>query len=78
VRNIDAREDPINGGAEFELLAALKKHLTDQRKQINNPDLIKVQGDGKLRVRALIKVMDVCRNAGFSVVKLVPPAEQGR
>jgi biopolymer transport protein ExbD len=78
VRTIDAREDPIPGGAEAEMLAGLKKYLEAKRETTNNKEAIKVQGDGKLKVKAIIKVMDVCRNAGFNRVSFVPPEDMRR
>jgi biopolymer transport protein ExbD len=68
-----AREKPIDGG-----LAGLKRELTEMRKDLTQKDNIKVQGDGKLKVRSLMKVMDTCRQAGFGKVSMVPPEDFGR
>jgi biopolymer transport protein ExbD len=43
-----------------------------------NKEAIKVQGDGKLKVRNVMKVMDKCREAGFGNVSFVPPEDFGR
>jgi biopolymer transport protein ExbD len=73
VRNIDGKVDPVEGG-----LAGLKTYLEGRRKDTTNQDNIKVQSDGKLKVRSLLRVMDVCRNAGFKNVSMVPPEEFNR
>ena len=41
-------------------------------------EAIKVQGDSKLKVRSVMKVMDACRQAGFGNVSFVPPEDQPR
>jgi biopolymer transport protein ExbD len=68
-----AKEKPIDGG-----LAGLRRELEEMRQDLNQKDNIKVQGDGKLKVRSLMKVMDACRKAGFSKVSMVPPEDFGR
>jgi biopolymer transport protein ExbD len=78
VQSIEGKEDPISGGAEAELLAALKKYLEGKRATSDKKEAIKVQGDGKLKVRAIIKVMDACRNAGYPRVSFVPPDDLRR
>ena len=72
VRNLEGREEPVDG------LAGLKKFLNDKREGLTNKEAIKVQGDGKLKVRSVLKVMDVCRQAGFANVSFVPPEDLGR
>ena len=72
VQTIDSKEESVNG------LDGLKKYLEDKRETLSNKDAIKVQGDGKLKVRSVMKVMDVCRNAGFKNVSFVPPEDFGR
>ena len=72
VRNLEGREEPVDG------LAGLKKFLNDKREDLTNKEAIKVQGDGKLKVRSVLKVMDVCRRAGFANVSFVSPEELGR
>lgn len=59
-------------------LDGLKKALAERREGLSNKEAIKVQGDGKLKVRNLMKVMDICRNAGFANVSFVPPEDLGR
>jgi biopolymer transport protein ExbD len=78
VRGLTGQEDPIGGASEVEMLASLKKYLETKREAIQNKEAIKVQGDGKLKVKAIIKVMDVCRNAGFNRVSFVPPEDLRR
>ncbi len=73
VRNLEGKEDPVEGG-----LAGLKTMLEGKRQEMTNKDNIKVQGDSKLKVRSLMKVMDACRKAGFKNVSMVPPEDFGR
>ncbi len=73
VRNIEGKEEPVDGG-----LTGLKNYLTKKRGELTNKDNIKVQGDSKLKVRSLMKVMDVCRQAGFQNVSMVQPEDFGR
>ena len=72
VQTIDSKEEPVNG------LDGLKKYLEEKRETLSNKEAIKVQGDGKLKVREMLKVMDVCRQAGFTNVSMVPPEDFGR
>ncbi len=73
VRNIEGKEEPVDGG-----LVGLKALLTKRREEMTNKDNIKVQGDGKLKVRSLMRVMDACRQSGFKNVSMVPPEDFGR
>ena len=73
VRNIEGKEDPIEGG-----LTGLQNYLAKKRDEMTNKENIKVQGDTKLKVRSLMRVMDVCRQAGFKNVSMVPPEDFGR
>jgi len=72
VRNIEGKEELVNG------LDGLKKYLNDKRATLTNKEGIKVLGDSKLRLKHVLKVMDVCRNAGFKDVSFVPPEDLGR
>jgi biopolymer transport protein ExbD len=72
VRNLGGKEEAIDG------LGGLKKYLISNREQLSNKDVIKVQGDSKLKVVAVIEVMDVCRKAGFRNVGFVAPEDFGR
>lgn len=72
VRNIEGKEELVNG------LDGLKKYLDDKRTTLTNKEAIKVLGDSKLRLKHVLKVMDVCRNAGFTNVSFVPPEDLGR
>ncbi len=72
VRNLEGKEDSVEG------LAGLKKYLAEKRAGLTNKEAIKLQGDGKLKVRSIIKVMDTCRDAGFANISFVPPEDFGR
>jgi biopolymer transport protein ExbD len=51
----------------------LLKYLKEVRKTATNPDVIKLQGDGKLKWKAIVEVMDTCKEAGFRDISFVPP-----
>jgi biopolymer transport protein ExbD len=72
IRNLEGKEEPVDG------LDGLKTYLVDKRESLTNKEAIKVQGDGKLKVRNVMKVMDKCREAGFGNVSFVPPEDFGR
>jgi biopolymer transport protein ExbD len=72
VRNIEGKEELVNG------LDGLKKYLDEKRATLTNKEAIKVLGDSKLRLQWVLRVMDVCRSAGFKDVSFVPPEDLGR
>jgi biopolymer transport protein ExbD len=72
VRNIEGKEEPIDG------VEGLKKYLTERAGDLTHKETIKVQGDRKLKVRNIMKVMDACRQAGFKNVSFIPPEDLGR
>jgi len=74
VRNIEGKEEPIPDTD----LTRLRDYLAKKREDMPNKDNIKVQGDKKLKVRSLMKVMDVCRQAGFKNVSMVAPEDFNR
>jgi biopolymer transport protein ExbD len=65
-----------SGQKPIDNLKALEAELTEARKTAPN-DAIKIQGDGKLKWREVVKVMDVCRKAGFNNISFVPPPDFG-
>jgi biopolymer transport protein ExbD len=56
-------------------LDALQKHLEELRKEVNNKDAIKIQGDGRLKWGSIVQVMDACRKAGFENISFAPPPD---
>jgi len=72
VRKLQGKDDPVNG------LDGLKRYLEEQRAKGDAKEGIKILGDSKLRIKHLMKVMDVCRAAGFQSTSLVKPDEIGR
>jgi biopolymer transport protein ExbD len=56
-------------------LEQLKAELVKIRQRVENKEAIKLQGDSKLKWESVIKVMDVCRAAGFQNISFVPPAD---
>ena len=72
VRDIGGKEELVNG------LDGLKQYLQEKRATLTNKEAIKVLGDSKLRVKHVLRVMDVCRQAGFQNISFVPPEDFGR
>jgi biopolymer transport protein ExbD len=65
VRTAEGKENAVDG------LAGLKKYLKAKRPGMK--DGIRLQGDSRLKVRALIEVMDACRDAGFGKINFASP-----
>jgi biopolymer transport protein ExbD len=65
------------GPAEVSDLKALLAHLQRAREAVTNKQAIKIQGDGKLKWKGVVEVMDVCRQAGFDNISFVPPPDYG-
>jgi biopolymer transport protein ExbD len=65
------------GPAEVSDLKALEAHLQKAREAATNKQAIKIQGDGKLKWKGVVEVMDVCRKAGFDNISFVPPPDFG-
>jgi biopolymer transport protein ExbD len=72
VKAIDGRSEPIDN------LDALEKYLIDKHATSNNHDAIKIRSDSRLCIKHLMKVMDVCKTAGFTKTTLIPPEDSGR
>ena len=72
VKGLDGKEDPVNG------LDGLQKYLEDKRKTVTHKEAIKIRGDNKLRIKHLMKVMDVCKAAGYTNTSLIAPEDLGR
>jgi biopolymer transport protein ExbD len=72
VRNINSKEEPVDG------LRGLHDYLVKAKESVSNKEAIKIQGDGKLKIKSMLKVMDVCRKAGFKNVSFVQPEDYRR
>jgi biopolymer transport protein ExbD len=72
VSSTGGKDDPVQG------LEGLKKYLEQRRANLTNKEGIKVMGDSKLRIKYLMRVMDVCRKAGFEKVSMMPAEDFGR
>jgi biopolymer transport protein ExbD len=72
VRTLEGREEPVDG------IEGLMKYLRDKQETLTNKEALKLQGDGKLKVRSIMKVMDACRKAGFNNISFVPPEDLNR
>jgi biopolymer transport protein ExbD len=57
------------------LLDKLRDKLKKAHGTVENKESIKIQGDGKLKWDSIVKVMDVCRDAGFNNISFVPPPD---
>lgn len=67
VRTIEGKEDQVRD------LEGLKGYLKEKRETLTNKEGIKVMGDSRLKIKHLMKVMDVCRTAGFKDVSFITP-----
>lgn len=56
-------------------LAALAEYLKSQRAGLGNQEGIKIQADSRLKWAAVVRVADVCRQAGFVNVSFAPPPD---
>jgi biopolymer transport protein ExbD len=56
-------------------LDKLRAKLKASHGTAENKEAIKLQGDGKLKWESVVKVMDVCRDAGFANISFVPPPD---
>jgi biopolymer transport protein ExbD len=63
------------GKTELNNVEELRQHLKKVREGVEKREGIKIQGDGKLHWASVVKVMDVCREAGFKNVSFVPPPD---
>src|SRR5262249_10555950 len=55
----------------------LGRYLKQARQELTNQDDIKIQADSKLKYVHLMKVMDICTEAGFRNVGFAPPPDLG-
>jgi biopolymer transport protein ExbD len=78
IRNADGKEQALAGADADAMLKSLEEYLKKAKDTVNIKDSIKVQGDGKLKVKSLFKVMDVCRHTGFQNVSAVQPEDFNR
>jgi len=87
VRNIAGAETPIKGlrrtivksgkvedQDDQDLLEGLGAYLTEAKKTVTNKEAVKIQADGSLRIKKVLKIMDVCRKNGFAKISFVPPS----
>jgi biopolymer transport protein ExbD len=51
----------------------LRDELKKRRENAENKDNIKIQADSKLKWKEVMKVIDVCKSAGFKNISFVPP-----
>ena len=72
VHKLESREEPVDG------LGGLKAYLKKAQGTVANKEAIKIQADGKLKLRSTLKVMDACRQAGFKNISFVPPEDFNR
>lgn len=59
-------------------LDGLAKYLTDARANAPREERIEVRADKRLRIQHVLKVLDVCKAAGYTKTTLIPPEELGR
>ena len=73
ISQISIREGPDEMTVESP--EALLKQLTERRKNLNNKEGVKLQGDSRLKWSKIVQIMDVCRKAGFKDVGFAPPPD---
>ena len=79
VRALEGKEDTITPPNKQEnVLVTLRKYLKEKREGLAQKEGIKIQGDGKLKVSSMIRVMDACREAGFLNISFVQPDDFNR
>jgi len=64
---------PKDKPEEVRDLDALRQYLERKKKEGKIKDAIKVQGDGRLRMKHVIEVMDICRSTGIDKISFVQP-----
>jgi biopolymer transport protein ExbD len=70
VEDKTAQQTPINDPA------LLLEHLKKMREGLENQESIKLQGDSQLKWSEIVKIMDICRKAGFKDVSFSPPLDK--
>ena len=59
-------------------LDGLARHLTEARANAPGEDTIKIRASRRLSIKHVMKVMDVCKAAGYTNTTLLSPEEIGR
>jgi biopolymer transport protein ExbD len=67
--------DERSGQIHCDTLDDLKKELVQLRGRVENKEAIKIQADKELSWDSAVRVMDVCRAAGFQNISFVAPAD---
>lgn len=70
VRKLSGKDEAVNG------LDGLKAYLEKEKETLQIKDSVKILGDGRLRIKHLMKVMDVCKQAGYTKTSLIPPEDR--
>ncbi len=63
---------------EMDLLDGLDAHLKEAKATVSNKEALKVQCQGKLKVKNVLRIMDVCRKNGFNKISFLPPEDFAR
>jgi biopolymer transport protein ExbD len=71
ISGIQVQDDA--GAHPVDTLEKLAEELKARHATVENKENIKLQGDAKLKWAEIIKVMDVCQQAGFKNISFVPP-----
>jgi biopolymer transport protein ExbD len=71
ISGMQLQED--SGSHAVETLDKLRDELKAKHSTVENKDNIKIQADAKLKWEEVVKVMDVCQQAGFKNISFVPP-----
>lgn len=72
------RVEERSGKTPIDSLPALQQHLEKVRDTVENKTAVKLQADDRLKWQEVVKVMDVCRKAGFNNISFAPPPLYGQ
>jgi biopolymer transport protein ExbD len=61
------------GASPVDTLDKLRDELKSRHGSVTNKENIKIQSDAKLKWGEVVKVMDVCKEAGFTNISFVQP-----
>jgi biopolymer transport protein ExbD len=63
------------GQQQVDNMDKLREELKKRHEKVENKENIKIQAAGKLKWQEVIKIMDLCQQAGFKNISFVPPED---
>jgi biopolymer transport protein ExbD len=73
ISNFTLQDDA--GPEQLDDEAKLRAELKKRHEKVDNKENIKIQAAGKLKWEEVVKVMDICQQAGFKNISFVPPED---